>query len=147
MADDELEEEIVSPRIKLDWRYERRLAMTPKRMLTIGGVWYLIEGAAAFFTGTGFDFMSYGFGILCVSLGVLFLMARNELVSKLRTAIFAFGFIATLGISLISYYAQWSGRFMDNALGYIFPTIWLIVAVGFFVVGRDNTSTRIRRLN
>jgi hypothetical protein len=147
MEDEELEEEIRSPRIKLDWRFERRTAMTPKRMLTIGGAWYLIEGAAAFFTGFGFDFMSYSFGTLCISLGALFLMARNESVSKLRTSVFAIGFLATFGISIAAYYAQWSGRFMDSALGYIPPTLWLIVAVGFFFVGRDNTSTRIRRLN
>lgn len=121
--------------------------MTPKRMLTIGGVWFLIEGVAGFFTGIGFDFMSYGFGILCVSLGLLCLMTRNELVSKLRTTVFVICFLSTLGISLIAYYAQWSGRFMDSALGYIPPTLWLIVATGFFLVGRDNTSTRIRRLN
>lgn len=121
--------------------------MTPKRMLTIAGVWYLLEGATAFFTGIGFDFMSYGFGILCLSLGILFLAARDELASKLRIVVFAIGFLATLGVSLIAYYAQWSGRFMDSALGYVFPTIWLIVAVGFFIAGRDNTAMRIRRLN
>lgn len=121
--------------------------MTPKRMLVIGGTWYLIEGVAGFFSGTGFDFMRFGFGIFCLSLGLLFVMARNENVSKLRTAVFMVGFLASFGISLIAYFAQWSGRFMPNALGYILPAVWLVVAIGFFLVGLGNTSTRIRRLN
>lgn len=147
MSDDELEDEIKSPRIKLDWHFERRIAMTPKRMLTIGGIWYLIEGVAGFFSGTGFDFMRFGFGTFCLSLGLLFLMARDENVSKMRTAVFMVGFLASLGVSLSAYYAQWSGMFMPNALGYILPTIWLIVSLGFFLVGLNNTSTRVRRLN
>jgi 4-amino-4-deoxy-L-arabinose transferase-like glycosyltransferase len=147
MTDDESDDEIKSSSMTLDWHYQRRMAMTPKRMLTVGGAWYLIEGAAAFFAGSGFDFMSYGFGILCLSLGILFLLARDELISKVRTAVFAVGFLSTFGISLTAYYAQWSGRFMDSALGYIPPTLWLVVSIGFFIVGRDNTSSRIRRLN
>lgn len=121
--------------------------MTPKRMLVIGSAWYLIEGVAGFFSGSGFEFMRFGFGILCLSLGLLFIMARNENVSKLRTIIFMIGFLASFGISLTVYYAQWSGAFMPNAIGYILPTIWLIVAIGFFFFGMDNTSSRIRRLN
>lgn len=147
MADDELEEELISPRIKLDWRYDRRTAMTPKRMLTLGGVWYLIEGVAGFFSGTGFEFMRFGFGVFCLSLGLLFLMARNENISRLRTAVFLVGFLTSLGVSLSAYYAQWIGMFMANALGYIVPTVWLIVALGFLLVGLRNTSTRVRRLN
>lgn len=121
--------------------------MTPKRMLTIGGLWYFIEGVAGFFSGSGFEFMRFGFSILCLGLGLLFMMARNENVSKLRTTVFMVGFLTTLGISLISYYAQWRGVFMPTALGYIFPTIWLVVAAGFLIVGLESTSTRIRRLN
>lgn len=121
--------------------------MTPKRMLTLGGVWYLIEGVAGFFSGSGFDFMRFGFSVFCLSFGVLFFMARNENVSRLRTAVFIVGFLASFGISLAAYYAQWSGRFMDSAIGYISPTLWLVVSVGFFIVGRDNASHHIRRLN
>lgn len=147
MSDEELENEIRSPRIKLDWHFERRIAMTPKRMLTLGGAWYMIEGVAGLFSGSGFDFMRFGFSIFCLSLGVLFLMARNENVSKLRTAVFVVGFLASFGISLIAFYAQWSGRFMTSALGYFLPALWLVVAAGFFFVGLYNTSPRIRRLN
>ncbi len=147
MADDELEEELISPRIKLDWRYDRRTAMTPKRMLTLGGAWYLVEGVAGFFSGSGFEFMRFGFGTFCLSLGLLFLMARNENISRLRTAVFLVGFLTSLGVSLSAYYAQWSGMFMANALGYIVPTVWLIAALGFLLVGLRNTSTRVRRLN
>jgi hypothetical protein len=147
MSGEELDEEDAQSGLKLNWHYERRIAMTPKRMLTIGGVWYIVEGIAGFFTRFSFDFMTSGFSILCISLGLLFWLARNELVSRLRTSIFIVGFVATLGISLIGFYAQWSGRFMESALGYISPIIWLVVSVGFLVVGMDNTSTRIRRLN
>ena len=121
--------------------------MTPKHMLTIGGVWYLIEGVAGFLSGIGFDFMRFGFGTFCLSLGLLFLMARNENISKLRTTVFMIGFLTSLGVSLSAYYAQWSGMFMANALGYILPTVWFIVALGFLLVGLNNTSTRVRRLN
>ncbi|MCE7859639.1 MAG: hypothetical protein DYG86_07605 [Chloroflexi bacterium CFX2] len=121
--------------------------MTPKRMLTLGGAWYMIEGVAGLFSGSGFDFMRFGFSIFCLSLGVLFLMARNENVSKLRTAVFVVGFLASFGISLIAFYAQWSGRFMTSALGYLLPALWLVIAAGFFFVGLYNTSPRIRRLN
>lgn len=115
--------------------------MKPKLMLTIGGVWFLIEGITGFFMVSGFDFMSYGFSVLSISLGVLCLTARNEPVSKLRNATFLTGFIATFGISLIAYYSQWSGRFIDSPVGYIPPTLWLIVALGFLLVGRADKSS------
>jgi hypothetical protein len=73
--------------------------------------------------------------------GILCLLARNELVSKLRDAIFITGFLSTFGVSVIAYYAQWSGKFMDSPLGYLPPTLWLIVTAGFFLVGRANMST------
>lgn len=126
---------------------QMKIGMTPKRMLTLGGVWYLVEGVAGFFSGSGFDFMRFGFSVFCLSLGGLFLFARNENISKLRAAVFAVGFLASLGVSLSAYYAQWSGRFMPNALGYIVPTVWLVMAFGFLAVGLGGASTRVRSLN
>lgn len=120
--------------------------MNIKWMFTIGGVWYLIEGVSVFFTTAGFYFMAYGFGLFCVSLGLLFLMTRNEAPSRLRTTILLIGFLSAFGISLIAYYAQWSGAFLDSAFGYITATLWLIIAIGFFLVRRSKLLPRVRNL-
>ena len=115
--------------------------MKPKLMLTIAGVYYLLDGLAGFFMVSGFDFIAYAYSIFCMSLGVLFLMTRNESASKARNAVFMTGFLSSFVVSLIGYYAQWSGKFMDSPAGYIPPTLWLIVAAGFFLVGRANMGT------
>ena len=73
-----------------------------------------------------------------MSLGGLFLMTRNEAASPARNAIFMTGFLSSFFVSLIAYYAQWSGLFMESPAGYIPPTLWLIVAIGFLLVGRAN---------
>ena len=112
--------------------------MKPKFMLTIGGIWFLIEGITGFFMEGGFAFFTFGFSIFSISLGVLCLLTRNEGATKARNAIFMTGFLSTLGISFIAYYAQWSGVFMDSPVGYVPPTLWLVVAIGFFLVGRAN---------
>ncbi len=114
--------------------------MKPKLMLTIGGIWFLIEGITGFFMETGFDFSAFGFSVFSISLGILCLLNRNEPASKARNAVFLTGFLGTFGISLVGFYAQWSGVFMDSAVGYIPPTLWLIVAIGFFMVGRANMT-------
>jgi len=88
--------------------------------------------------GGGFDFFTFGFNVFSITMGILCLLTRNEPVSNARNAVFQTGLLATLGISLIAYYAQWSGLFMDSPAGYIPPTLWLIVAIGFFLVGRAN---------
>lgn len=115
--------------------------MKPKSMLTIGGAWFLIEGLTGFFMVSGFDFASYGFSVFCITLSVVCLMARNEPASKLHNVAFTAGFFSTFGVSIIAYYAQWSGAFMESPIGYIPPTLWLIVALGFFLVGRANLSS------
>jgi hypothetical protein len=121
--------------------------MKTKWMLTVCGAWYLVEGFSVFFTSGGFYFMSYGFGIFCVSLGLLCLLIRNESPSRLRNYILFISFLSALGISLIAYYSQWSGQSMDSPLGYIVPTIWLIVAVVFFLASRrSNALPRVRNL-
>ena len=114
--------------------------MKPKLMLTIAGVYFMLDGLAGFFMVSGFDFTSWSYGIFCMSLGVLFLMTRNEAASTARNAIFMAGFLSSFAVSLVAFYAQWSGLFMDSPAGYIPPTLWLIVALGFFYVGRANMS-------
>lgn len=116
--------------------------MKPKLMLTIGGGWFLIEGITGFFMEGGFDFFAFGFSVFSITIGILCLLTRNETASKARDAVFMTGFLTTFGVSLVAYYAQWSGRFMDTPAGYIPPTLWLIVAIGFFLVGRANMSSR-----
>ncbi len=112
--------------------------MKPRLMLTIGGIWFLLEGIAGFFMAGGFDFSAFGFSVFSMTLGILCLLMRNEPASKSRNAVFMAGFLSTFGIALVGYYAQWSGLFMDSPAGYIPPTLWLIVAIGFFLVGRAN---------
>lgn len=115
--------------------------MKPKLFLTIAGVYFLLDGLAGFFMVNGFDFIAYAYSIFCMSLSALFLMTRNEGASTARNAIFVTGFLSSLGVALAGYYAQWSGLFLDSPAGYIPPTLWLIVALGFFLVGRANMSS------
>lgn len=120
--------------------------MKIKWMFTIGGIWYLIEGFSVFFTTGGFTFMSYGFGLFCISLGVLFLMTRNEAPSRLRTTILFIGFLSAFCISLLAFYAQWSGAFLDSAFGYVTATLWLMISLGFFLVRRSKSFPSVRNL-
>ncbi len=115
--------------------------MKQKLMLTIAGVYFLLDGLAGFFMVSGFDFIAYAYSIFCMSLGALFLMARGEPASKARNAIFMTGFLSSFAVALVGFYAQWSGVFMDSAAGYIPVSLWLIIAVGFFFVGRANMSS------
>ncbi|MBI3169651.1 MAG: hypothetical protein HYZ22_14310 [Chloroflexi bacterium] len=114
--------------------------MKPKLFLTIAGAYFLLDGLAGFFMVSGFDFITYAYSIFCMSLGALFLMTRNEETSKARNAIFMTGFLSSFAVSLIAFYAQWSGLFMVSPAGYIPPTLWLIVALGFLFVGRANMA-------
>lgn len=115
--------------------------MKPKLMLTIGGIWFLIEGITGFFMESGFDFFTFAFSVFSITQGILCLLMRNETATKARNAVFMTGFLSTFGISLTGYFAQWSGLFMDTSVGYIPPTLWLIIAVGFFLVGRANMKS------
>ena len=112
--------------------------MKPKLFLTIAGAFFLLDGLAGFFIVSGFDFITWAYNIFCMSLGALFLMTRNEAASTARNAVFMTGFLASFFVSLAAYYAQWSGLFLDSPAGYIPPTLWLLVAIGFFLVGRAN---------
>ena len=118
--------------------------MKPKLMLTIAGVYYVLDGLAGFFMVSGFDFITYAYSIFCMSLGVLFLIVRSESASKARDAIFITGFFSSFGVAVVGFYAQWSGKFIDSPAGYIPVSLWLIVAIGLFLIGRANMSTSAR---
>jgi hypothetical protein len=121
--------------------------MKTKWMLTIFSLWYLVEGISVFVSAGGFYFMPYGFGIFCISFGLLILFIRNESPSRLRNAILFICFLSSIGISLIAFYAQWSGQFVDSLFGYIVPTIWLLVAIGFLIASRRSSALpRVRNL-
>jgi|SRR5690606_8882055 hypothetical protein len=113
--------------------------MKTKWMLTLFGIWYVIEGISVFFTSGDFYFMSYGFGIFCVTLGLICLLIRDEGPSRLHSSILFVFSLSTLGVSLIAYYAQWKDISMQSPADYIIPTIWLLVAIGFFLVSRRSS--------
>ncbi len=98
--------------------------MKPKLMLTIAGVYFLLDGLSGFFMISGFDFITYAYSIFYMSLGVLFLIARSESASKARDAIFITGCLSSFGVALVGFYAQWSGKFMDSPAGYIPVSLW-----------------------
>lgn len=115
--------------------------MKPKLLLTVAGVLYFFGGIAGFFTVPGYDYNAYGAAVLTISLGVLFWLARDIPVSKALNAVMLTGTIATLGGSLVALYGQYSGTYMDTAIGYIPGLVWLAIGVWFFLVGRANMSS------
>lgn len=114
--------------------------MKPKLLLTVAGAFYLLGGVAGFFIVPGYDYNAYGAAVLTISLGVLFWLARDIPQSKALNAVMIAGFLATFGGSLVALYGQWSGTYMDTAVGYIPGLVWLAMAVWFFLVGRANMS-------
>ena len=115
--------------------------MKPKLLLTVTGVLYLLSGLAGFFIVSGYDYNAYGAAVLGIAFGVLFWLARDLPASKALNAVLIAGLIATFGGSLVALYGQWSGTYMDTAVGYIPGLVWLGLAVWFFLVGRANMST------
>jgi hypothetical protein len=116
--------------------------MKPSLFLTVAGIYYLLDAIAETFQPDGFDFTPYAYVVFGLSFGVLLLLIRNEPASKTRDAIFMSGFISSMGIGLVAFYAQWRGTFMDSAVGYISPSLWFLIAAGFFIVGRANMSAK-----
>lgn len=116
--------------------------MKPGLFLTVAGAYYLLDAIAEIFQPSAFDFTPYAYVVFGLSFGLLLLLIRNEPASKTRDAIFMTGFLSSLGIGLVAFYAQWSGTFMNSAVGYISPLLWFLVAAGFFTVGRANMSAR-----
>jgi len=117
--------------------------MKPKLMLTIAGVYYILDAIANVAQAGHFDFEPYAYSMYGLSFGVLFLLFRNEPASKTRDAVFMTGFISGLGVGLIAFYAQWIGTFWALPIGYISSILWFFVALGFFLVGRANMSTNM----
>ena len=116
--------------------------MKPNLLLTIAGVYYILDAIAELFQAGHFVFAPYGYTAFGLSLGILFLLARNEGASRTRDAIFMTGFLSSLGVGLVAFYAQWSGTFTKSPIGYAASILWLIVAAGFFLVGRANMSAK-----
>ncbi len=115
--------------------------MKPKLLLTVTGVLYILGGIAGFFVVPGYDYNAYGAAVLTLSLGVLFWLARDVPVSKALNAVMLTGTIATFGGSLVALYGQYSGTYMDTAVGYIPGLFWLVIGVWFLLVGRANMSS------
>jgi hypothetical protein len=116
--------------------------MKPQLMLTIAGVYYILDAIAEIFQSGHFDFAPSAYTVFGLSFGLLFLLARNEPGSKARDAIFLAGFLSSLGVGLVSFYAQWSGTFTDSPLGYLASLLWFLLAAGFFLVGRANMAAQ-----
>ena len=115
--------------------------MKPKLLLTVASVLYVLGGIAGFFIVSGYDYNAYGAAVLTIALGVLFWLARDIPASKALNAVMITGTIATLGGSLVALYGQYSGTYMDTAVGYIPGLVYLGLAVWFFLVGRANLSS------
>jgi|GEM_PF-3503635 hypothetical protein len=121
--------------------------MKTKWMLTIFGIWYIVEGISVFVTAGGFYFMAYGFGIFCIALGLVCVFIRNESPSRLRNSILLVYSLSSLGISLLAFFVTVTGENSNLLNGYIVPTIWLLVAMGFFIISRRSVSLpRVRNL-
>ena len=114
--------------------------MKPKLLLMVAGVLFVLGGIAGFFMAGGYDYTAYGGAVAYLSLGVLFWLARDIPTSRALNAILTIGFIATLGGSLVALYGQYSGTYMDTAVGYIPGLLYLGLAVWFFLAGRANMS-------
>ena len=115
--------------------------MKPKLLLTVTGVLFVLGGIAGFFMAGGYDYIAYGGAVAYLSLGVLFWLARDIPASRALNAVMLTGTIATFGGSLVALYGQYSGTYMDTAVGYIPGLIYLGLAVWFFLVGRANMSS------
>jgi hypothetical protein len=115
--------------------------MQPKLLLTIAAVLFVLGGIAGFFIVNGYDYAAYGGAVAYLSMGVLFWLARDIPASKALNAVILTGTIATFGGSLVALYGQYSGTYMDTAVGYIPGLLYLGLAIWFFLVGRANMSS------
>ncbi len=114
--------------------------MKPKFVLTFASIMFFLWMLASFFemVGEAFNFFAYQGILLTFCLAVLFWLARNAPPSKMLDAILLVGFLALFLGSLLAFYAQWSGNYMDSPLGYLEGVAWLAVAIWFFAVRRAN---------
>ena len=116
--------------------------MKPKFILTVTSVAYLLLGLANFFSISDFNFPAYIGVVFTLCLAILFWLVRNAPTSKTLDAIFIIGTLAFFLGSLLAFYAQWSGNYMDSPAGYLEGVAWLAMAIWYFLVGRANMSTR-----
>ena len=114
--------------------------MKQKLLLTVAGVLFVLGGIAGFFMAGGYDYAAYGGAVAYLSMGVLFWLARDLPASRVLNAVILTGTIATFGGSLVALYGQYSGTYMDTAVGYIPGLFYLGLAVWFFLAGRANMS-------
>lgn len=115
--------------------------MKPKTVLTVASVFYFLLTLAGFFiVGNEFNFLAYLGILLTFCFTILFWLARNAPPSRTLDSIMLAGFLAFFLGSLIAFYAQWSGNYMDSPLGYLEGVAWLAMAVWFFLVRRTNMS-------
>ena len=115
--------------------------MKPKIVLTVASLLYfLLTVASLSMLGGGFNFLAYLAIVLTLCLAVLFWSARNAPSSSTLDAILLTGFLAYFLGSIIAFYAQRSGNYMDSPLGYIEGVAWLAMAVWFFLVRRVNKA-------
>jgi hypothetical protein len=114
--------------------------MKPQLLLTVASVLFVLGGIAGFFMVGGYDYTAYGGAVTYLSLGVLFWLARDIPASRALNVIMLTGTIATFGGSLVALYGQYSGAYMDTAVGYIPGLVYLGLAVWFFLAGRANMS-------
>ena len=115
--------------------------MKPKIVLTVASVLYFLLTLASFFmTGDGFNFLAYLAIVFALCVAMLFWSVRNAPPSQTLNAILFTGFLMFSLGSLIAFYGQWSGNYMDSPLGYLEGVAWLAMAVWFFLAGRANKS-------
>ncbi len=121
--------------------------MKPKTILTVASILYLLLTLSGFFMVVGeFNFLAYlGIGFT-FSVAILFWSVRSASPSQMLDAILLMGFLTFLLGSIIAFYAQWSGNYMDLPLGYLEGVAWLAMAVWFFFVRRANRSASATRV-
>ena len=115
--------------------------MKSSLVLTVAGVLFVLGGIAGFFMVSGYDYTAYGGAVAYLSLGILFWLARDIPASRALNAVMLTGTIATFGGSLVALYGQYSGTYMDTAVGYIPGLMYLGLAIWFFLSGRANMSS------
>ena len=115
--------------------------MKPKIVLAVASVMYFLLTLASFsMTGGGFNFLPYLAIVFTFCLAILFWSVRNAPPSGALNAVLFTGFLAFFLGSLLAFYAQWSGNYMESPLGYLEGVAWLAMAVWFFFVWRGNRS-------
>lgn len=115
--------------------------MKPKIILTIASILYVLLGLAGFLTPSEFNFFAYLAYVFAFCFAALFWSVRNAQPSKMFDVVLFTGLLTFFLGSLLAFYGQWSGNYVDSPLGYLEGVAWLAMAVWFFFVRRANRST------